>query len=723
MMVEPLEHRIAPASVSVTYVDVDLDVVKITFTGPGALAANLVGMTFVGGFDSGQLSQLTINNAAFDGANVTFAVTRKPGGDGLAHVGFLNATGVDLGTVTVKGDLGKIVAGDANLTDPGLVSLKARSMGTLGLVTQGGTGDLNSTITGRTGSLAVTNDFKDALFRTDGMGKLMIGHSLLGGIDAFQGEVFSTVDIGAVKIGGDVVGGLGNNTGLVQATTKIESVIILGSVIGSGGLFSGAVRAHNLGSIKITGDLAGGGGDDSGTVSCDDQGSIGNVMIGGSMIGGRGKDSGSLNGGESVQNGNANLSSVTVRGSVVGGAGEKSGNIFSFGEMNGSLRVDGDLIGGTGQLSGEVLVYGNIGNIRIGGSLIGGTNNATASCSILGNAGNIWIGGSIAGGSGFHSGALSVGDAGSIFVGGSVTGHSGEESGNLDGTNVGTVRILGNVTGGSGKHSGFISATTADGVFIGKNLVGGTEELSGTLSGHDIGKLFIGGSVVGGSAPAAVTLNGAGSIFFFGSVASVKIGGSIVAGSSGAGTMALCGALTAFQFGPIQIKGSLVGQSGTPVEIVAFGELPATGEDLAIASLTVGGGVAHTNIRAGFTVNTSFFTLDPANADASIGPVKVGRNWMASSIVAGAVDAGAPGFGLGDFLQTASDAPGLIARIASITIGGDVTGTIFTTDNYGFVAQQIDKVKIAGRAYVLTPGPTNDNLALPFVNDVHILEV
>jgi hypothetical protein len=112
----------------------------------------------------------------------------------------------------------------------------------------------------------------------------------------------------------------------------------------------------------------------------------------------------------------------------------------------------------------------------------------------------------------------------------------------------------------------------------------------------------------------------------------------------------------------------------------------------------------------------------PANADASIGTVTVGKGWMASSIVAGAVDMGEPGFGIGDNLQTGGD-NALIARIASITIKGNVTGSLTSEDHFGFVAQQIDKLQVAGTHVVLRPGPSNDNLPFPSVVDVRLLEV
>src|SRR5687768_14485228 len=86
--IEPLEARIAPASV--TFTDVDGDKVTVTTTGPGTLA--LLGNVQV--FD-GQLRRLDLRDAAFQGANVSITATRDPvnGGDGFVNVGQILATG------------------------------------------------------------------------------------------------------------------------------------------------------------------------------------------------------------------------------------------------------------------------------------------------------------------------------------------------------------------------------------------------------------------------------------------------------------------------------------------------------------------------------------------------------------------------------------------------------------------------------------------------------
>jgi hypothetical protein len=534
--IEPLEARVAPAAV-VIYTDMDGDLVKITASKGPLDAADL---SFVGGGSSGQLATLHLTDPGFDGARIIFSVTKKPGGDGLAHVGFINATGVDLDRVVVKGDLGRIHAGDATTTnDPGLNLLQVRTMGTLGLVTQDGGGNLVSTIMGKLGALKVAGDFTDANL------------TVAGGVDG---------QIGSVFIGGDLTGGAGTDSGQIFSRGAMDNVRIGGGITGGAGLNSGEISSGGaLGDVRVGGNLTGGAGDGSGLIASFS--AIGDVRIGGDLI---------------------------------GGAGIGSGQIFSTGAL-GDVRVGGNLTGGAGVSSGQIKSNGAMGDVRLGGDLIGG----------------------------------------------SIAGHN--------------------------------------------------------------------------------SLIDSGIIFSTGSIASVTLGGSLIAGSvSSTGSLTFCGAILAdADLGPVKIGGSILGNSDNPAIVSAKGQdvKPTSGFDTAIASLTVKGDVRFAQILAGFDSRGN-----PMNADAAIGKVKVGHDWVASSLVAGAQDAGAPGFGVGDTLQSVGDTP-LIARIASVTIKGSVTGSLAAGDNFGFVAQQIDKLTISGRSIALTAGPSNDNVLVAFTDDVHLLEV
>jgi hypothetical protein len=65
-----------------------------------------------------------------------------------------------------------------------------------------------------------------------------------------------------------------------------------------------------------------------------------------------------------------------------------------------------------------------------------------------------------------------------------------------------------------------------------------------------------------------------------------------------------------------------------------------------------------------------------------------------------------------------------MAHVARITIQGGFFGSAATGDNFGFIAQQIDKLKIGAPIFTLAPGPSSpaDNFLIPFTDDVHLLE-
>ncbi len=92
-----------------------------------------------------------------------------------------------------------------------------------------------------------------------------------------------------------------------------------------------------------------------------------------------------------------------------------------------------------------------------------------------------------------------------------------------------------------------------------------------------------------------------------------------------------------------------------------------------------------------------------------LGPVTVGRDWSASSIIASATRGTDMDFGTMDDLVIANATPAL-SRIAAITIKGQVLGSAVAGDHFGFVAQSIGAVKVGGIAY--TPGAAPIELSL-----------
>ena len=103
-----------------TWTDLDGDAVTLKIT-KGTLT--LANFRMLAGTDTtSALSKLTLTETAFTGTNIT--ITAKPGaggGDGSVNIGAIEAAGVDLGAVSIAGDLIAIDAG----TSSGLVSMKS----------------------------------------------------------------------------------------------------------------------------------------------------------------------------------------------------------------------------------------------------------------------------------------------------------------------------------------------------------------------------------------------------------------------------------------------------------------------------------------------------------------------------------------------------------------------------------------------------------------------
>jgi hypothetical protein len=157
----------------------------------------------------------------FQGASVSISAVRPTGGagDGLVNVDSIDARGIDLVTVAVKGSLGFIDAGDANLATTGLARLSVRGLGAQ-----------VSTIDGRLGSFSSAGDVLGVL------------------------EVDGT--IGAVVIAGDLDGSAGGTAaGLLRATGSIGNVAVAGSILG-GADTSGLIAGVKLGKVAIGVDLS-----------------------------------------------------------------------------------------------------------------------------------------------------------------------------------------------------------------------------------------------------------------------------------------------------------------------------------------------------------------------------------------------------------------------------------------------------------------------------------
>ncbi len=121
---ETLEDRIAPAAVT-TFTDIDGDTVQVSSS--KGTKADLDAALHV---TMSQLELVDLTAALFKGANITIKVIERGSqGDGSVNVGVIDGTGVDLGKVTVGGDLGQMIAGDSEYKTAGLKGLLVNSMG------------------------------------------------------------------------------------------------------------------------------------------------------------------------------------------------------------------------------------------------------------------------------------------------------------------------------------------------------------------------------------------------------------------------------------------------------------------------------------------------------------------------------------------------------------------------------------------------------------------
>jgi hypothetical protein len=181
----------------------------------------------------GQLQTLDLTGVAFQGANVSIVATLAPGGNGLVNVGYINATGRDLGAVLIDGDLGAIDAGDPANPASACKGLSVASFGRFGLSTEGGVGDLISNFDGKLDRLIVKTDVKDAFVSvTDSVaangkiGAVSVGGSLIGGAENISGGIFARDGIGSAAIKGDIAGGTGITSGALTATGNIGSITL-----------------------------------------------------------------------------------------------------------------------------------------------------------------------------------------------------------------------------------------------------------------------------------------------------------------------------------------------------------------------------------------------------------------------------------------------------------------------------------------------------------------
>lgn len=371
----------------------------------------------------------------------------------------------------------------------------------------------------------------------------------------------------------------------------------------------------------------------------------------------------------------------------------------------GAWKVKGDFVGANvgAQTSG-----GTAGSIAIGGSVLPGPGNGLASLYVNGSVGKLTVAGDVVGGSSSTVVRVTA-NLGSLAIGGSIIGGSGYQAGHVSVLgNVGSVSIGRDVIGGSGKMAGVVLLSGDVGSMkIGGDLIGGDGTNSGFAKvGGDVKSVTIGKDLRGGSAFES------GALQVSGRAGAVKIGGSVLGGAAGSGVYAE-------SFGSIAIGRDVLGTVMGRASIGASGVTNPTTEveALAIGSLTVGRHVSNADIFAGYDKDL----LNPLEADAQIGKVAVKGNWTASRLVAG-VDSVDGQFGNSDDQRITGGAPEITSRIASILIGGSVSGTVTLGDSFGFVAEKIGAITVAGKKLALDPA-NKDVIPLGLFGDMTAREI
>jgi len=485
--IEPLEPRIAPATLTgrvLTYTDTDGDQVTVKFS-KGTLEQG--NFTFDNAFDTSGAQQLQLielnGNQAFKGVKITVSVVQN-GGDGLVNIGTLDASGVDIGKVTIAGDLSRIMAGDSNVKTAGLKSLSVNSFGVAGTATQGASFSTESDIFGKVGSLKVTGDFATMQLYVTGtnastakygsIGKLSIGGSLLGGDDEASGYIECTGNLGKLSVVGDLTGGNGEASAKITVDQNLGTAV-LGSLTGGGDNDSGKLRVYGgAGKITVNGDITGGDvaspaldGAEAGIIEVDK--TVKSIVVKGNIEGNNSYYSGiELHG---------NVGKISVA-TIEGGEASDDGSIIVEGNAK-IITVTGGIVGGTLTDSGSVIVSGNLGKMTVGAYMLGGDGYRAGSINAGGKLGSFSMGGYMLGGSGTFSGSILAGASmKSIHLGG-ITGDVGNNSGSVYcvAGNIKTIQIDGNVTesedSGAGT-SGYIAAGgTLGKVSIDGNVSGG----------------------------------------------------------------------------------------------------------------------------------------------------------------------------------------------------------------------------------------------------------
>ncbi len=252
---------------SVSFKSTDGDQVTLQLT-KGSLDATNFRFLPNAAFTGANLNALDLEgDQAFAGTKISFTAKHtRAGGDGFFDVGSIDATGVDLGAVSIPGDLGQIDAGHGSATGLALASLSVHSLGVRGLVNELPGGSLESDLVGRVGSVKIAGDIDVASLRVTGgatpalgsIARISVGGNLLGGDADYTGSITATGNIGPIAIKGGLFGAAGDYSGSI-VTTNGGSIgkVSAGSLSAGHSSFEGIFSDGQLGAVKIKGGVTG----------------------------------------------------------------------------------------------------------------------------------------------------------------------------------------------------------------------------------------------------------------------------------------------------------------------------------------------------------------------------------------------------------------------------------------------------------------------------------
>jgi hypothetical protein len=626
-----------------------------------------------GDFGGSQLALLSlINLGGFAGAAINISAEVQVGffderaiSDGLVHVGEIRAAqriasgeldwvGIDLHSVTVEGDLAKIVAGD-NVSTTALRRLDVVSLGRLANA-PGGANDRGSEVLGPIGTVLVRGDLVGQLKligqEFGRIGSLTIEGALRGGPIDNTGQVLVSGSVGRATIG-EIVGGAGANSGALIGNQNnggsLGDVTVLGAVTGGSGRISGSIQALRIGDVKI-GSLTGGSGVNSGLIFANG-GNIASLTVEGGIAGGIGESSGQVFAAGAI--GHVKATSLT------GGTGASSGLIRANGGAISSVTFTGALTGGAGDNSGQIFAQTSIGHVKLAG-IVGGAGDGSGAIGLTKTPNEDTNGNAIYGTSG---------SVRSLTVASSIVGGGGDFSGLLAAQSVGPVQIGADLTGGAGDASGqVLSVGTLGRVTIGNDVIGGAGSESGAVKAGRLTEVRIVGDVIGGAGVEAGTVEG-------GSLSQLTIGGAIV-GSAGtdSGSVRISGDATKITVGENTAGQSLIGSSG-----VRSGRM-VVGDDLRqviLAGDIVGGAASFTGglIVGGDLTTATLRGSIVGGAAAATGAALQNSGFLQVGLLKSAVLSG--NLTAGTDAGAGNTNSGVIrtGRMESLIIEGNVTGT------------------------------------------------